>query len=86
MDHQPHCVLITSPPRVFLGALYTIVRHRIDENTLLAMRPYAPENTGSRLISEVKQGTAQSVLWWGTTREYWVLHVFKLFKFYGIFN
>jgi hypothetical protein len=49
-------------------------------NSFNVMRPYAPENTGSRLISEVKQGTAQSVLWWGTTREYWVLHVLLFAK------
>lgn len=37
------------------------------------LRPYTPESTGSRLISEVKLVMAQSVLWWGTTREYCVL-------------
>jgi hypothetical protein len=39
----------------------------------LQLRPYTPESTGSRLISEVKLVMAQSVLWWGTTREYCVL-------------
>ncbi len=39
----------------------------------LCLRPYALENTGSRPISEVKLVSAQSVLRWGTTREYWVL-------------
>lgn len=37
------------------------------------LRPYTPESTGSRPISEVKLVMAQSVLWWGTTREYVVL-------------
>lgn len=37
------------------------------------LRPYIAEHTGSRPISEVKLLLAQSVLWWGTTREYWVL-------------
>ena len=37
------------------------------------LRPYTRENTGTRPISEVKHELAQSVLWWGTTREYWVL-------------
>lgn len=37
------------------------------------LRPYTLESTGSRLISEVKLVMAQSVLWWGTTREYCVL-------------
>jgi hypothetical protein len=39
----------------------------------IQLRPYTPEHTGTRLISEVKLAMAQSVLWWGTTREYWVL-------------
>ena len=43
------------------------------------IRPYAPESTGSRPISEVKLVTAQSVLWWGTTREYCVLYSFDFF-------
>jgi hypothetical protein len=37
------------------------------------LRPYTLGSTGSRPISEVKLVMAQSVLWWGTTREYWVL-------------
>ena len=40
------------------------------------LRPYTLENTGSRPISKVKLVMAQSVLWWGTTREYWVLKFF----------
>lgn len=38
------------------------------------VRPYTPESTGSRPISEVKLVMAKSVLWWGTTREYFVLY------------
>ncbi len=61
LDHHP-------PPfqRVFL---------RIDtlKNRYFQLRPYTLEHTGTRLISEVKLVMAQSVLWWGTTREYWVL-------------
>jgi DHA1 family multidrug resistance protein-like MFS transporter len=34
---------------------------------------YNVENTGSRPISAVKQHLDQSVLWWGTTWEYWLL-------------
>lgn len=43
------------------------------------IRPYASESTGSRPISEVKLMTAQSVLWWETTREYCVLYSFQFF-------
>ena len=49
-----------------------MVRSRPFPSTL-QLRPYTPESTGSRLISEVKLVMAQSVLWWGTTREYCVL-------------
>jgi hypothetical protein len=45
---------------------------------IVQLRPYTPESTGSRLISKVKLVMAQSVLWWGTTREYWVLKFFTL--------
>ena len=45
------------------------------------IRPYTPESTGSRPISEVKLVMAQSVLWWGTTREYCVLYLFLHFAF-----
>lgn len=37
------------------------------------LRPYNIESTGSRPISAVKQYLDQSVLWWGTTWEYWLL-------------
>ena len=37
------------------------------------LRPYTLESTASRPICEVKLVMAQSVLWWGTTREYGVL-------------
>lgn len=47
---------------------------------IFRIRPYAPESTGSRPISEVKLVTAQSVLWWGTTREYCVLYSFNFFS------
>ena len=43
---------------------------------LYQMRPYYLERTGSHPNSEVKQGQAQVVLRWGTTREGWVLHLF----------
>jgi hypothetical protein len=48
-------------------------------NITVQLRPYTAESTGSRLISKVKLVMAQSVLWWGTTREYWVLK-FCLFE------
>jgi hypothetical protein len=48
----------------------------------MQLRPYTPENTGSRPISEVKQALAQSVLWWGTTREYCVLWFFFFLFFF----
>ena len=44
------------------------------------IRPYTPESTGSRPISEVKLVMAQSVLWWGTTREYCVLYLLFFFS------
>lgn len=47
--------------------------HQAEPIETLQLRPYTPESTGSRLISEVKLVMAQSVLWWGTTREYCVL-------------
>lgn len=37
------------------------------------LRPYTPKPTTSRPICEVKQVMAESVLWWGTTWEYYVL-------------
>ncbi|CAG8622890.1 13924_t:CDS:2 [Dentiscutata erythropus] len=37
------------------------------------LRPYTVKSTGTRPISEVKPLMAQSVLWLGTTWEYWVL-------------
>ena len=46
------------------------------------IRPYTPEHAGSRLISEAKLVMAQSVLWWGTTREYCVLYFTNSFLFY----
>lgn len=47
------------------------------------IRPYTPESTGSRPISEVKLVMAQSVLWWGTTREYCVLYLFFIGSIYS---
>ena len=38
-----------------------------------SLRPYHPEHTRSRLISEVKQGWAWLVLGWETAWEYQVL-------------
>ena len=48
----------------------------------LQIRPYTLENAGSRSISAAKQVMVQSVLWWGTTREYWMLYfcLFIIFK------
>ena len=37
------------------------------------LRPYHQENTGSRLITEVKPGRAKLVLGWVTAWEYFVL-------------
>lgn len=60
-----------------IGAVPTRVIYIISINTNyllgIQLRPYTLESTGSRPISEVKLVMAQSVLWWGTTREYWVL-------------
>ena len=39
----------------------------------IRQRPYHVENTSSRLITEVKQHRAQSVLGWVTSWEHWVL-------------
>ncbi|CAJ0650594.1 7429_t:CDS:2 [Entrophospora sp. SA101] len=43
-----------------------------DVMILVALRPYIVKTTGTRPISEVKPLMAQSVLWLGTTWEYWV--------------
>ena len=44
--------------------------------TVSCVRPYHPENTGSRPITEVKQGWAALVLGWVTAWEYAVLYAF----------
>ncbi|CAJ0858350.1 6840_t:CDS:2 [Entrophospora sp. SA101] len=44
----------------------------ININYYSQLRPYIVKSTGTRPISEVKPLMAQSVLWLGTTWEYWV--------------
>ena len=44
------------------------------------VRPHHPENTGSRSITEVKQGRAALVLGWVTAWEYAVPYAFCPFK------
>jgi hypothetical protein len=58
---------------LLLQTLLIISSYPLLPPLLSQLRPYTPESTGSRPISEVKQVLAQSVLWWGTTREYCVL-------------
>ena len=47
---------------------------------LLHIRSYHLDHTRSHLNSEVKQGWACLVLWWGTTRESQVLYVSFIFN------
>ena len=47
---------------------------------LYRVRPHHEENTGSRLITEVKPSRAMLVLGWVTTQEYLVLQTFFPFR------
>ena len=47
---------------------------------LYRLRPHHEENTGSRLITEVKPSRAMLVLGWVTTQEYLVLQTFFPFR------
>ncbi|CAG8512547.1 15764_t:CDS:2, partial [Gigaspora rosea] len=44
----------------------------IIEYLAVHLRPHTVKSTGTRPISEVKPLMVQSVLWLGTTWEYWV--------------
>ncbi|RHZ77078.1 hypothetical protein Glove_186g49 [Diversispora epigaea] len=63
---------------VFRITLYIkLVRYKNRFKLTNQLRPYTVKSTGTRPISEVKPLMAQSVLWLGTTWEYWTKEMQK---------
>jgi hypothetical protein len=50
-----------------------------------SLRPYHPESSGTHQNSELKQGRARVVLWWGTTREGRVMQT-NIIIFFRLFD